>query len=392
MPLQMPKSPQEFNPSNPSNLINFSSFDNPTNPQSNPKPTIAIVISSLRMGGAEKVASLLANHLSVKYRVIMILWENKEQFYPLENSITIFCPHKKFRGIWGNFRRLGFLIKIFKSQKVSLAISLIHQTNILSILAAKIAKIPIIATEHSTYESLESQKLWNFLRQRVYPLANCITTLTHGDLKHYDFLKNIRIMPNPIYLKCPNTKDLAKLTQEFNTYKPYVLSVGRMIESKHFDEVLRAFKIFSKSYPHYSLVLIGEGKCQNALEEMARTLGIKAVFLGRREELVCAYAQAEFFALASHKEGLSNVLIESLLCETPVVSYDCPYGPAEIITNGENGYLVELGNIEALAEAFCKAVKNREMLSHNASKIQEKFGTKQVFKQWEALITEFQDN
>ncbi|MBX7491470.1 glycosyltransferase [Helicobacter sp. Faydin-H64] len=339
---------------------------------------IVLVVSSLRMGGAEKVASFLANAFSGVYKVVLVLWNKEEQFYALDSRIKVEVISSKYYGILGNIKRVKALAKLFKEQNASLVISFIHQTNILAILASQFRRIPIIATEHSIYTSLSG--VWSYLRLLTYPYATCITTLTHKDLRHYGSLKNVRVMPNPISVKKCDSNNC-------EIFKPYVLSVGRMIKSKHFDELLSAFKIFSAKHPEFTLLLIGDGDEYERLKKQAQELGIKVVFLGRLENLYNAYINAEFFALSSHKEGLSNVLIEALLCGIPVVSYDCPYGPNEIIE--DNGYLVELGNVESLAEHFEKVLENKEILIKNTLKIKKRFDEKVVLEKWHALVKEF---
>ena len=346
------------------------------------KPTLALVVSSLRMGGAEKVASFLANALIDSYRIILILWSDKDRFFSLDERIEVVVIATKMRGMFGNIERIFRLKRCFREHKSDLVISFIHQTNILAILAARANKIPVIATEHSIYASLDHLKIWKFLRQRVYPLADHITTLTQKDSKHYGFLKNVSVMPNPVVIHKTTEADW----QDFIAHKPYILSAGRMIETKHFEELLEVFGQFSKNNPQFSLLLAGDGKCCDSLEKQAQNLGAKIVFLGKVENLYSAYQNAEFFALTSHREGLSNVLIESLMCGVPVISYDCPYGPSEIISDGKNGILVKMGDKNALLKSFEVMLAKRQEFAKNTQVIYEKFGEEVVLKKWRELI------
>ncbi|OCR16653.1 glycosyltransferase [Helicobacter pullorum] len=343
------------------------------------KKTLAFVISSLRMGGAEKVASFLANHFVDSYNVILVLWSDENRFFEVDKRVKIIVLPAKMRGIFGNIERIFGLIKCFKSFRVDLAVSFIHQTNILAIIASKIARIPVIATEHSIYASLDNSKMWKFLRRIIYPLANQVTTLTKGDLENYRFLKNVCVMPNPVSLEVCSEPNL-------EIYKPYILSAGRMIKTKHFEELLEVFGEFSKQNPKFSLLLAGDGECKDSLQKQAESLGAKIVFLGRVENLYNAYKNAEFFALTSHREGLSNVLIESLMCGIPAVSYDCPYGPSEIIHNKKNGILVEMGNKQALLEAFLEMSQKRDSFAKNTQEIYARYGVGEVFKKWQKMI------
>lgn len=346
--------------------------------------TLALVISSLRMGGAERVASLIANELSSQYRILLFLWNDKERFYPLNPNVEIQILATKKRGVLGNILRIFKLWRAFKTQKVDLSIGFIHQTNILTILASKMARIPCIATEHSIFNALES-KFWRILRYLTYPLASCVTTLTRQDLKHYSFVKNVYVLPNPVEIP-PNPH---ASVENPNSFKPYILTAGRMIASKGFDELIEAFRIFSAQFPRYTLLLAGDGIQRKALEEQAK--GLKCKFLGKIESLMPYYTNAEFFALASHKEALSNVLIESLLCGTPVVSYDCPYGPKEIISydsSTRNGILIEMNKkrVESLAAAFVEMTQNRKDYAKNTALAYERFSSKVVLEKWQQLI------
>lgn len=350
------------------------------------RKTLAIVISSLRMGGAERVASILANALAHRYRILLFVWSEKEKFYPLDSQIEIKVIATKRRGMFGNLMRIIQLWKAFKTEQVDLSIGFIHQTNILTILASKIARIPCIATEHSIFDALES-KFWRLGRTLTYPLANCITTLTQQDLKHYHFVKNICVLPNPVEID--DNFGTPSQQKFIESCKPYILSAGRMIASKGFGELLEAFRIFSAKFPQYTLLLAGDGIQREALEMQAA--GLKCKFLGKINSLTPYYASAEFFALASHREALSNVLIESLLCGTPVVSYDCPYGPKEIILSDsakQNGILVKMNEkrIESLAAAFVTMSQNREDYAKNAPEIRKHFTRKVVLEKWQNLI------
>ena len=102
------------------------------------KKTLAFVISSLRMGGAEKVASFLANHFVDSYDVILVLWSDENRFFEVDKRVKIIVLPAKMRGIFGNIERIFGLIKCFKSFRVDLTVSFIHQTNILAIIASKI--------------------------------------------------------------------------------------------------------------------------------------------------------------------------------------------------------------------------------------------------------------
>lgn len=353
------------------------------------KQTIALVISSLRMGGAERIASFLANGLVDDYDVVLFIWSDLAQFYEVDSRVRVRVIKTHMRGVFGNLERIFLLVKAFKQEGIKLAISFIHQTNILSIIAARFAQIPCIATEHSVFMALEGQRFWKYLRRITYPMANCVTTLTKRDLQHYTFVKNICVMPNPIAFLKETSKE------EYCLKQPYILGVGRLIREKGFDEIIEAFRIFVKKYSKYVLVIAGDGVLKKELEK--QSVGLNVKFLGQVTHLGGVYAGAEFLALASKREGLSNVLIESIMHKTPVISYDCPYGPSEIINN-KNGILIDFNSskknrIASLANAFMQMVENKEQYTKNmeqeAINIKNRFDANIVLTQWKNFLPTF---
>ena len=131
------------------------------------------------------------------------------------------------------------------------------------------------------------------------------------------------------------------------------LSVGRLVPAKDFMTLLRAFHRVSSSRPA-RLVILGEGPQRNRLERFVRRMGMaeRTSLPGWAPNPFAYMNRASVFVVSSKYEGLSLVLIEALACGCPVVSTDCPSGPAEILCNGEIGPLVPVGDDAALAAAM----------------------------------------
>ncbi|MHC4393793.1 MAG: glycosyltransferase [Planctomycetota bacterium] len=129
---------------------------------------------------------------------------------------------------------------------------------------------------------------------------------------------------------------------------PYIASLGRLSAKKRFDVLLRAFA--AAKVPHH-LVLVGDGSQRGALERLSRELGVadRVHLLGFIDNPFPVIRGAELFALSSDQEGFGNVLVEALACGTPVVSTDCPSGPAEILSGPMARGLVPPGDVPALA-------------------------------------------
>lgn len=128
----------------------------------------------------------------------------------------------------------------------------------------------------------------------------------------------------------------------------YILFVGRLSEQKAIDYLLYAMVSVNNDY---KLLIIGQGSEYNNLLTLVNKLNLshRVSFLGEKSDLVYYYRHASLTVLSSRYEGFPNVLVESIACGTPVVSFDCPNGPREIIIDGVNGFLVKYLDYNDLA-------------------------------------------
>jgi GalNAc-alpha-(1->4)-GalNAc-alpha-(1->3)-diNAcBac-PP-undecaprenol alpha-1,4-N-acetyl-D-galactosaminyltransferase len=159
-------------------------------------------------------------------------------------------------------------------------------------------------------------------------------------------LKNVNCIYNPV-----NTRLIREKAQEaIDIEGRFILAVGRLEKQKRFDLLLAAFAQ-SKARQDCRLVIVGRGSQQAAIEQCIKTLGLEeqVILVGFDPNPYKYMAKTDFQVMSSDYEGYPLVLIEALSLGCPIVSTDCPTGPREIIRHGENGLLVEKGNIEAIA-------------------------------------------
>jgi glycosyltransferase involved in cell wall biosynthesis len=112
--------------------------------------------------------------------------------------------------------------------------------------------------------------------------------------------------------------------------------------------------------------------------------------LGNQKNIFEWYRRASIFVLSSRKEGFGNVLIEAMAMGCAVVSFDCPYGPAEIIKDGIDGILVENQNTRRLSQAIQKLIEDEELrstLANEAIKVRERYSIDKIANEWESLIS-----
>ena len=145
--------------------------------------------------------------------------------------------------------------------------------------------------------------------------------------------------------------------------KRFIVAIGRLVYQKGFDILLHAFVKLNQ--PGLHLVILGKGPEELALRELAQTLGIaeKVLFPGFLNNPWSVIARSQCFCLSSRWEGFGHVIVEAMACGVPVVVSDCPYGPAEIVRNENDGVLVPQQDSGALAAAISMLLDDEEKIN-----------------------------
>jgi glycosyltransferase involved in cell wall biosynthesis len=170
--------------------------------------------------------------------------------------------------------------------------------------------------------------------------------------------------------------------------------MGRLHAVKGFDTLILAYQRIAEKLPDWDLVVLGEGAERSRLEALRDRLGLEnRVFLpGRTEEPHRALSAGEIFVLSSRAEGFGLALIEAMAAGLAVISTDCPVGPPEIITDGEDGILVPVDDPSALAGAIQELAQNNERraaLSRKAVNVRERFARSSVLAHWGRFLEGF---
>ena len=365
------------------------------------RPThIALFLPNLDGGGAEKVMLLLAEALVQRgYQVDLVLcqlagpyldhlptgvqvvglkegsqWLGRFQAFAADYLalrplvLPVLFAYKTHRII----RCLPDFVRYLRRTQPTVILAALTPANLVAIWAQRLAGVPIrvVISEHNTLSQMIAEKAvfwrWRFLSpllKRVFTHAHAIIAVSNGaahDLACSTGLPrtSITTIYNPVV-----TPELLAQAREplahpwFATGSaPVLLGVGRLTQQKDFATLLKAFARVSKNRAA-RLIILGEGPERYRLEFLAKQLGIadKVDLPGFVDNPFSYMARAHGFVLSSRYEGLGNVLVEALACGCPVVSTDCPSGPAEIISDGDDlsiGILVPVRDEVALADAM----------------------------------------
>ncbi|MEV5413419.1 glycosyltransferase family 4 protein [Thermopolyspora sp. NPDC052614] len=222
---------------------------------------------------------------------------------------------------------------------------------------------------------------------RAYPRFDAVVVLTHADRRHYQ-----GALPGTRVVRIPNA--VRGLNQRVSRQTARtVVAAGRLCHQKGFDLLLPAFAKVLREFPDWRLRIYGTGPRLRRLGELARELrlGDGVRLMGRTDRLDERLAEASLFVLSSRFEGLPMVLIEAMSHGLPVVGFDCPTGPADVIVHGENGLLVPPEDVDGLAEAMITLIRDRELrlcMGKAALRTVADYSPAAVMPRWHGLFTE----
>ena len=215
--------------------------------------------------------------------------------------------------------------------------------------------------------------------------ADAIIALTEQQrddiIQRYD-LSNVYAIPHP----------LQKFNVSEKKFNPFnVVLVGRIVPVKGHAKAINAFKIVVDKIPQAKLFFYGAGELQPNLQARIDTLNLSnsIMFKGFSANVGEIFSNAACSICTSESEGFSLAVQESLQNNCPVVSFDCNYGPRDMIEDGVNGYLVRPGNVEEMADRIIKVLTEpglRERLSANCAHSLEKFSPNIVANKWAELF------
>jgi glycosyltransferase involved in cell wall biosynthesis len=142
--------------------------------------------------------------------------------------------------------------------------------------------------------------------------------------------------------------------------EPVVLAAGRLTPQKGFDRLVEAFATVARDHPGWTLHICGRGPRQDALQRqiVERDLVHRVILMGSIADLEEQMNRASIFVLSSRFEGLPMVMLEAMRKGLPVVSFDCPTGPGEVIAHNEDGLLVPEGDVDRLAAAMSELIED----------------------------------
>ena len=365
----------------------------------NSNKNITFLISTLSGGGAEGVCVGIANSFANngwKVDLVVLNLNNAAYLDRLSDNVNLVVlnvEHARYSG-------LSLLKYIYKKKLKTVLVFNYELTVVLVILRILLRlKIKIISRNISTFSAKMSQfdqlSLWDKyvvgpLIKYFYHRGDYVLNQSNGmrdDLisTYPQLVNKTSVIFNPIpahLIDYANKNNLSKIKKE-----NYLLCIGRLEKLKGFHHAIKAFAGIVDQYPYLRLKIVGKGSEEKNLKQIAKDYLVadKVDFEGFKKEIIPYYLHARVTILPSLYEGYPNVLIESISMNTPVIAFDCPSGPNEIILDGRNGYLVKNQDVDDLRKKMLNFPYDKFDYRDLVNSIKKNHILK-VFQQYETII------
>lgn len=354
---------------------------------------IVVVVSSLVKGGAERVVSILTQHWESQHEVRLVLFDSRAISYDFGGEmidIGAASGSGFLSKFYNPFIRIVRLYQIIRKERPSMIFSFMESANfptaIASLLAGSRSKLSVSVRNNPG----KFPKIHQYLMPLLYQLPGRVVPISEGVEswleEHRAGVGRLQHIPNPIDIGRIDRHLMEQIDDDkFKCYSPYILAVGRLHRQKGFDILIEAFS--KADLGEVKLLILGEGQERKALQEMidSRNLQSHVMLLGNHNEPYNAYRDALGFVMSSRYEGWGNVIMEAMCCRCPVISFDCDYGPSEIIEDGKSGILVPTDDMDGLADAMRNLVEyreQRERLAEGGRERVENFDIEKVSSIW----------
>ena len=364
---------------------------------------ILFIVNSLASrNGTERTISDKVNALAeMGHFVTLLTYEQGQHPYsfPLNNSVhcvdvgcryfTIY-RYPLFRRLyesWSMKRRFKkALYKIVKKDRPDVISTPTYTAEYMSAIMSVRIFTRVVVESHtafthdmiggSLFERMEKRHLLHIIKK-----CNLLIALTNSDAFYWkQYVNNVVSVANPVTL-FPDSISLEKAKGG------RILAVGRLHPQKRFDRLIDAFSLIAKKYPFWYVDIYGDGDDHMKLQKQIECLGLSGQIhiKGNSSDIYSEYMQSQFLVLSSDYEGFGLVILEAMASGIPVVSTDCPFGPAEIIEDGVTGLLckMDVNDLASKMDWIIVHDKERKDMGVKARHAAERYKKENIMKEWE---------
>ncbi len=361
-------------------------------------------------GGIERVTTSKINWLVAHGHEVMILacdYDGRPAFYGLDPSVKILNAaiyyaedfakplHKRISCTLSRMHQHKLWTKeILMRERFDIVVTThVLETSFLPSIADGSRKVLELHNSVEAYQREKQPKKWSLHQLLVkcyewrdrYNLGrfDAVGCLTQEDYALRGMPKNMVVIPNPLPFEHIASHDLRR--------EKVILAMGRMAKQKNFLELLDIWQMIRHRFPDWTLRLVGHGDEQDAIFSKIKQLNMEAQVevYPFSTDVISHYQSASIYVMTSLFEGMPMTLLEAQACALPIVSYACPCGPRDIITDGEDGFLISQGDTKLFAECLVQLMSDedlRQRMGAQAYESSRRFTQDNVMNQWVDLF------
>lgn len=353
---------------------------------------IVFTIAGLGAGGAERVLQLITADWARDRRITIVSFDAPTDavFHPFDSRVNLIRlnirPTKTglLGQVFTTIRRIVALRRTIRALDPDIIISFLTKINVISLISSLNTRYRVIISERNNPKMQKANATWNFLLSRLQWRASAIVMQTPSSLEVLSDKARERacVIGNPV-------ERLARPLPKRGP--PVLVAVGRLTPQKGFDLLIEAFAAVAPLHPNWTLRIWGEGELRQPLQLQIQELGLsgRIELPGTSKNPAAWIADADAFVFPSRYEGFGNALAEAAGAGLAVVSFDCPFGPSDIIDHERTGLLVPAGKVEALSSALDRVMGDedlREKLGTAARADIQRFAPHKIIAKWDALL------
>ena len=348
------------------------------------KREIVFLMSSLTMGGAERVAVSLANWIvnNTEDNVTFMKFDQKEPAYEIDKKIKVVSlTLTKNDRLYNIIKRFEFCKKEFKKINPDIIFAMFNKEQLYA-LYTKPKNAILIGSERCNINKLNTFK--RFLSK--YCSNKCDGFIFQTERVKTYYPKKVQNFSEVIYNTISNNKAI-EASKQNRSKNNTITAMGRLNIQKGFDILIKSFKKVKNEFPDYKLLIFGEGEERGNLQFLINSLELAddVILCGNDKDAIFKIAESKVFVLSSRFEGMPNALIEAMATGTACISTDCDFGPREIIDNRKNGLLIPVDDDKLLTEKILFLLQNdkeREKIENEAKLIQNMLDSSIIFNKY----------
>ena len=373
-----------------------------------------VIDKMINYAGIERILSCKMNYISEQttHQVFLTTYEQRTIDLPFQlNSRILYQPMDALMPQWGKDTLAGWLKnyiqarclfrqqfrQLLKDTTPDIVICTVYSFQVLDIIINTSCKqrIKTIMESHTKGETVTFGNkakynpllyrlisLWDWHIMKSLKRCQSVVTLTKQDIPFWkNYAPRIEVIPNMLTI----------MPQKVRSYeKKRVISAGRYMSEKGFDRLLKAWYLLGQQFCDWHLYIFGNGD-RRPYEKIVDQLKLTSTvhLMSATDNIAEEFSKSSIYVMSSRYEGFGLVLAEAMSCGLPCVSFDCPYGPREIIANGEDGLLAEDGNIEDLAQKIENLMSDSKLRATMGEKAQiniARYAPETIMKMWIKLF------